>query len=259
MFFGRNSELSREDRIDIQDATTARVKLDMGFGSLKLRGGATSLMDAHFEYHEGMEPRVDYVVHNGRGELRVDQPSRPKSINITRNRWDVRLNQELPIDLEIDNGAGEAEVDASTLALTSFELDQAAGEGKVQLNGDQTRLTYVDADISAGKLELEMRGSYPAMRELRAETAAGQLKLDLTGQWSSDVDIKIEVVAGEATLRLPNNVNIIATATTSVGRVKSRGLVQDGEHYTREVPGAAGTLRIKANASVGQVVLEVAN
>ena len=126
MIFGRNPEKSREESIDAQGATTARVKLDMSVGTLRLNGGSPNLMDAHFEYNEGHEPRVDYTVHNGRGELRVDQPSLSKSLKVTRNRWDVRLNDTLPIDLEVDNGAGEVEIDASTLSLTSFEFDNGA-------------------------------------------------------------------------------------------------------------------------------------
>jgi hypothetical protein len=260
MIFGRNKdnpELTREESVDAQGATTARVKLDMSLGSLRVRGGAANLMDAHFEFNEGFDPRVHYAAHDGRGELRVDQPSFPKSFNITRNRWDIRLSDALPLDLEIDNSAGEAEVDASSLALTSFELDQSAGQADVKLNGDQLRLTHVEAEVSAGRLDLEMRGAYPSMRDIRVETSAGQLRVDLTGEWSSEVDIKVEVVAGEVVLKLPSTVNIVATANTNVGRVKTRGLVQDGDRYTLTVPGATATLRLKAVANVGQVVLEV--
>ena len=260
--FGRNKdnpETTREDSIDAQGATTARVKLDMNVGTLRLGGGSTNLMDARFEFNEGYEPHVDYTVHNGRGELRVDQPSFPKSLNITRNRWDIRLNDRLPIDLEIDNGAGEAEIDASSLSLTSFEFDNGAGEAEVKLNGDQLRLAHVEAEVAAGRLDLEMRGAYPAMREMRVEASAGQIRLDLTGEWSSEVDIKVEVVAGEIVVKLPKTVNIVATASTTVGRVKARGLMVDGDRYRLDAPGSTATLRLKAVANVGQVVLEVAD
>lgn len=258
--FGRDThhpERTREDTVDAQGAASARARLDMSVGSLRLHGNATSLMDAHFEFNEGMEPRVNYAVHSGRGELRVDQPSRPKSFNITRNRWDIRLNDSIPLDLEVENSAGEAEIDASSLILTSFELDQAAGDAEVKLNGNQSRLTHVDVDVAAGRVNLDMRGEYPAMRDLRVETSAGQIRLDLTGGWSSEVDIKVEVVAGEAVIRLPRTVNIVATAKTTVGRVRARGLTQDGDRYRLDVPGVAGTLRLKVEANVGQVVLEV--
>lgn len=258
--FGRdrsNPELTREESVESQGATSARVKLDMSVGSLHLRGGATNLMDGRFEFNEGMEPRIDYAIHNGRGELRVDQPSRPKSFKITRNRWDIRLNDTLPLDLEIENAAGEAEVDASSLTLTSFELDQAAGQGDVKLNGDQRQLAYVAAEVAAGRIDLRMRGSYPAMRDLRVETSAGQIRLDLTGQWSSEVNIKVEVAAGEAIVRLPKSVNIDATARTTMGRVKTKGLIQKGDRYRLDVPGATAMFRLKVEANVGQVILEV--
>lgn len=229
----------------------------MSAGSLRVHGNATSLMDAHFEFNEGMEPRVNYTIRDGRGELRVDQPGRPKSFAITRNRWDVRLNDTIPLDLEIENAAGEAEIDASSLALTSFELEQSAGQADIRLNGNQPQLTHVDLDAAAGRIDLEMRGVYPAMRDLRVEASAGQVQLDLTGEWRSDVDIKVEVVAGEAVIRLPKTVNIVARANTTIGRVRARGLVQNGDHYRLDVSGAAGTLRLKVEANVGQVVLEV--
>jgi hypothetical protein len=257
MIFGRNPELNREESVDAQGATTARVKLDMNVGTLRLASGAPNLMDARFEYSQGVEPRVEYAVVGGHGELRVDQPSMPKSLKVTRNRWDIRLNDRLPLDLEIDNGAGEAEINASALSLTSFELDQGAGEAEVKLNGDQLRLAKVKAEVSAGRLELDMRGAYPVMREMRFESAAGQIKLDLTGEWASEVDIKIEVAAGEVVVKLPKTVNIDATANTTIGRVNARGLLVDGDHYRLEVPGAAGLLRLKAVANVGQIVLKV--
>jgi len=257
MIFGRNPESIREESIDPQGATTARVKLDLSVGTLRLNGGSPKLMDAHFEFNEGYEPRVDYAVHNGRGDLRVDQPSFPKSFRVTRNRWDIRLNDAIPLDLEIENGAGEAEIDASTLSLTRFEMDQAAGEAEVKLNGDQLRLTNVKAEVSAGRLEFDMRGAYPSMRDMRFETSAGQIRLDLTGEWTSEVDIKVEVVAGEVIVKLPKTVNVIATANTTVGRVRARGLMVDGDHYRLETPGATGTLLLKAVANVGQVILEV--
>jgi DUF4097 and DUF4098 domain-containing protein YvlB len=106
-------------------------------------------------------------------------------------------------------------------------------------------------------MELDMRGAYPVMREMRFESATGQIKLDLTGEWTSEVDIKIEVAAGEIVVKLPKTVNIFATANTTIGRVNARGLLVDGNNYRLDVPGAAGLLRLKAVANVGQVVLKV--
>lgn len=260
MLFGRdkdNAEHTREETVDAEGATTARVKLDMGVGTLRVGGGAASLMDAHFEFNEGLDPRVEYSVHNGRGELRVNQPSFPKSLRATRNRWEVRLNDSIPMDLEVDNGAGEAKLDVSALSLTSFDFDNGAGESEVTLNGDQLRLAHVDAEVAAGRLELEMRGAYPVMREIHVEASAGQIRLDLTGTWVSEVDIKVEVAAGEVVVKLPKTANIVATAETTIGRVKARGLAVDGNRYLLDALGAPGRLRLKAVANVGQVVLEV--
>lgn len=260
MIFGRGNdkaENTREETVGAQGASTAKVKLDMGVGHMRVGGGANNLMDAHFEYNDGLEPKVSYEVRGDRGELRVNQPSFLRSFKATRNRWDIRLGDTIPLDLEIENGAGEASIDASSLPLTTFQLDQSAGEVEARVNGDQLRLRKVDVEIAAGRLDMEMRGAYPVLREMKVETAAGQVRLDLTGTWIGEVDIKVEVVAGEAIVRLPRNVNVIATADTTVGRVKVRGLNNDGNGYRLDVPGANGLLRVKAVANVGQVVLEV--
>ena len=96
--------------IEVGKAQAARAKISMGAGELKLTGGAGNLMDADFTTNiAAWVPEVSYAINDGLGNLTVRQPT-PEFNSIpteeTRNEWQVRLNNDIPLDLDCEGGAG---------------------------------------------------------------------------------------------------------------------------------------------------------
>jgi predicted membrane protein len=111
------------------------VELKMGAGELNVRGGSPKLMDAEFHYNRpGLKPRVRYDSSGSRGHLVVEQPSHGPNKEYDY-RWDVRLNDEKPIDLQVDFGAGEGHLDVGSLTLRSLEVHMGVGQLRVDLRG----------------------------------------------------------------------------------------------------------------------------
>jgi hypothetical protein len=251
---------SMTSTVDAREASTADAHFRMGIGRLKLRGGASRLMEAHFTFNEDLKPRVNYAVHDGRGALEVLQPKSVRNLRLrgSRNRWDVRLNDSVPLDLTIDLAAGEAEIDAASLSLATFALDSSAGQSEVDLGGEQPLLTSVDLEVSAGKLVADLTGRYSALRDLRVECSAGQVELDLAGRWEADLDARIDTSAGEIKLRLPRDVYVEADARTTLGHVSAFGLTRAGDLYVSSDVTSGPVLRLKVRASIGHVILQAA-
>jgi hypothetical protein len=158
---GRQSigEMERESQaIDLENAQSVRAELRIGAGELNVTGGADALMEADFAYNVAdWEPEVDYDVSGDTGELKVEQGS-GEDIPLggePRNEWDLRFNDAVPIDLNVQMGAGETTVDLTG----SYDRDIAAtieggvGEATVQLPSEIG--VRVNAEGGLGQINAE--------------------------------------------------------------------------------------------------------
>ena len=122
--------------IDLDKSEQVRVLLKMGAGELNVRGGSSKLMEAEFKYNSPRrKPEVRYDGGGFRGHLEVQEPSGGFHGSGSKYRWDVRLNDEKPIDLEVHFGAGEGRLDLGSLSLRSLEVHMGVGELRVDLRG----------------------------------------------------------------------------------------------------------------------------
>jgi N-terminal domain of toast_rack, DUF2154 len=120
-------EMQHESRtIQPESAQSVRANLMMGAGELQVVGAADALMEADFSYNVAhWRPRVSYEVAGNTGELSVKQGS-GGGVRLggdARNEWNVRFNDAVPIDLRVQMGAGESDLDLDSLTLTGLTLE----------------------------------------------------------------------------------------------------------------------------------------
>jgi hypothetical protein len=128
----RNESVS----FDLGEATSARVDLRMGSGELQVNSGTPKLVEGKFAYNVAdWKPVVDYRA-GTTGELKISQPNSSGSFGNTVNRWDVKLNGELPLDITATLGAGEANLELGTMTLSRVEMNIGAGKVTMDLRGE---------------------------------------------------------------------------------------------------------------------------
>jgi hypothetical protein len=145
-------------RIEAGGAQAVRARLNMGVGRLKVSGGAPVLMTADFQYpSEEWKPSVAYSVEGTAGVLSVrqDDMSGPRFRRTDRNEWDVRLSDEIPLDLDIELGVGESDLELGSLTLRRLEVRGGAGKTTVDLSG--TPKADLRAEIESGVGELRLK------------------------------------------------------------------------------------------------------
>ena len=122
---------------DLGEATSARVDLRMGSGELQVNSGTPKLVEGKFTYNvTDWKPVVDYRA-GTTGELKISQPnSSGSSFGNSVNKWEVKLNGELPLDVTANLGAGEANLVLGKMNLTSVEMNIGAGEVTMDLRGE---------------------------------------------------------------------------------------------------------------------------
>jgi hypothetical protein len=114
-----------------------------------------------------------------------------------------------------------------------LKVDQGAGRAKLTLGG--LSLTRLDLDLGAG------------------ETI-----VDLSGDWKNDLTANIDGGVGRATVRLPSEVGVRATAHGGIGAINVRGLIKDGDAYVNEAYGKSPiTVKVQVNGGVGEINLEL--
>jgi len=123
--------------VDLDSSELVRAELRMGAGELHVRGGSSKLMDAEFTFNRpAMRPMVHYDASGFRGHLMVEEPSIHSFHNGNSNyRWDLRFNDDKPLDLIVHFGAGEGRMDVGDLRLRSLEIHMGVGELRVDLRG----------------------------------------------------------------------------------------------------------------------------
>jgi predicted membrane protein len=137
-------------------------------------------MEADFAYNVAdWRPEVDYDLRGATGELLVEQGD-DGGVHLggdARNEWEVRLNDEVPVDLTVEMGAGESNLDLDSLALTGLDLQMGAGQTTVDLTGDYAE--DLDASIQGGVGEATVL--LPSQVGVRVDAEGGLGKISAEG------------------------------------------------------------------------------
>jgi N-terminal domain of toast_rack, DUF2154 len=165
---------------ELDKSETLRVNLKMGAGHVKVASGGTqNLARADFTYNiPSWKPYVRYSSMAGHGDLTIEQPGSGHShVGANRYEWDLRLNREVPVDLRVNFGAGEADLDVGGLALKSVEIDMGVGHLNLNLRGEPKH-SY-DVRIRGGVGEATVR--LPSDVGISAQAEGGIGEINATG------------------------------------------------------------------------------
>jgi hypothetical protein len=131
----------------------------MGAGELELRAvDQEPLLEASFEFNrERNRPEVDYRLIGDKGRLEV-RHARRRGVHFgtTRNRWDLRLSRAVPVELAVDLGAGQSDLDLRGLELERLDIDMGVGEMTLDLQGGHERSFDVKIDGGVGSATLHL-------------------------------------------------------------------------------------------------------
>ena len=124
--------------IELDKAEIVKTRFQMGVGELLVRGGSAKLLEGDFTYSiPSWKPTVRYSSTGFRGNLDVEQPNSVKGVgtSIREYKWDVKLNDAVAQDFEVNLGVGTAHMDLSTVNIRSIEVKMGVGELELNLRG----------------------------------------------------------------------------------------------------------------------------
>lgn len=170
--------------IDLDKSELVKVDLHMGAGEMRVSGGSPKLMDGDFTYNvPSWKPSLRYNNTGVRSYLTIEQPgnSRMHAGN-TKYEWDVRLNDNVPMDMTVHFGAGEGKLKLGTLSLRSLEIHMGVGQLEVDLRGNPKRDYNVNIHGGVGEATVYL----PHDAGIMAHAGGGIGGIDVSGLHKED-------------------------------------------------------------------------
>lgn len=165
--------------VERDSSELVRVNLIMGAGNLRVDSGTDKLAAADFTYNlASWKPEMRYTSAAGRGSLTIRQSeSHQPHLGKNQYEWDLRLNREVPLDLTVHFGAGEAHLNVGDLTLRSVDVEMGVGRLDLDLDGRPKQSYNVNVSGGVGEATIHL----PAGVGVDAEATGGIGSIQASG------------------------------------------------------------------------------
>lgn len=172
----------------LEGAEEARVFLEPGIGTLNLEAfpeSSPNLIAGTIEVQDEEDIERQYEVEGERGAftLRSSGGFVPIFVVAERRVWDLDLNRDVPLELVVDLGAGELDLDLSGLSLNELEIDMGIGAVTVLL--PETGRIHATVNGAIGELVVILPEGIPA----RIQLDTGLVDNDLPAGFVCEEDV----------------------------------------------------------------------
>ncbi len=245
--FTYSAPLGAESKLD--------AEIRLGAGVLRLRTIDTSnAYEAEITRNEGWPVDVRYRD----GRLRVADRGTRFPGRTSTNEWIIGISRRVPLDLEVDTGAGRA-----TLNLTgmngSAEIRAGVGDVRLEFGAGRGTIRQLALRGGVGRFEALGLGNAGAAR-IEARSGVGEFVLDFSGATRGTTDLEVHGGVGRMLLTVPPGLGVRVRATRGLTRsLRLEGFRQvgDDEYVNRAWATAIAKLDVRASLGVGEFAVQV--
>ncbi len=215
-FFARGPMGQEAAAIPLEGAARARVYLSHGAGRLIARGGAAPDQLLEGTFGGGLEHRA----HRSSDRLDVEMRMRPWGFGAWGPwswtpgalEWEFRLNGTVPLEIELETGAGETRLDLVDLKVTDLTvrtgassteivLPSSAGQTHVRVNAGAASVVLRVPDGVAGRVRVRGGLAGKTIDTGRFPRAGSAYESPDYASAANKVDIEAEIDAGSIEVR----------------------------------------------------------
>ena len=243
------------------DSAPTSVQVVYGTGTFGMRGTTTPLL-----YH--MQLRYDGTRTQPRHTF--DAAARKLQIGVQKSEMhfsgrkdadaghlQLELSRATPLDLDVDLGAVEADLDLTGLKLSKLRVESGASEGKIRFDSlNPVPMSSLEISLGAASFRAD-RLANANTRDIRVKAGVGNVELDLGGQWTQDIDLHTEVTLGFVTVHVPADVGVRVVVDKVLASFDHEGLIErDGAWVSHNWDTAPHKLRLFAETVFGQLSID---
>ena len=156
-FVNRNVESSKVS-IEKDKADELELELNIGAGELNVNGEANEWVEGTIEYNnDKLKPDVSYKVSGDKGIGVIEQDDglfNKVNFDEVENKWDLKLNNDIPIELIVNSGASKSNLDLKGLNLSGLEVNAGVGDMTIDLGGKWKESFDASLHMGVGKSKI---------------------------------------------------------------------------------------------------------
>jgi len=215
-----------------------------------------NLFDVHLRYDA---ERAEPIYRFDAGQRRLEVGVRHFS-NVRGGRGykgsdlQVALARGVPMQLELDVGAAEGDINLTGLELETLTLKGGATDTRVRFDAPNPgRMTQLRVDAGAASIALSGLG-HANIERIDANVGVGKLELDFGGPWRGDVELSVTSALGSVEVKVPGDVAIRVEKTSFLHSFSAPGLSKENGYWVSENWATAQyKLRIRATGTLGSL------
>jgi len=241
-----------------QSGQTIELNLDMKMAKAVIDSTEDKLADVKFSYNsEALRP--EFAVKTD--EISIRNKLEGYSFSKPVNRWDVKLTDKLPMEMELRADASDVKLDMSHMLISGIDAVLNASSAKIYFDEpNKELLNKFKLDADASSINIYGAGNI-GFETLDIGTNASKIVVDLTGDNERDGEVRIDANASAVKLRLPENVGIrividkyeISSVNINNSKILSRS---EKEYVSKNYENAERTLKIYADLNVTTLTIE---
>ncbi|MBT3299430.1 MAG: hypothetical protein HN657_06110 [Candidatus Marinimicrobia bacterium] len=275
MCFGQDEPTAIKDyyHYSMEDIERLETEIEFGLGTLHLSANEKPYqLDGSIYYSiKRGEPIVTMEKSNGVGNFEIEFENNYEGIGLffnkdelnidgVKNEMDFQFPKDIPTELELEFGLGEADIDLTDISISNFELECGMSDVKVKISEpNKIRCEKVSVEIGLTDFSCVGLGNLNA-NTYEIELGLGDADIDITGEFKQNAELEISVGLGSLDLVLPKNVNITLSVDHSfLASVDINGLkkVSDKKYKSKNWNTDFLSLDIEISLGLGDVNVRV--
>jgi hypothetical protein len=169
----------------------------------------------------------------------------------------LELARGVPLDLSLDLGAADADLDLGGLSLDALHVQSGASSSTVRFDTPNPRTMRRLAIHSGAASFRGVRLANAHTPFVSVDAGVGGVDLDFGGTWTHDVDLDMKVAMGGATVRVPSGVGVRVELDRAFAAFDHDGLERRGRAWVSPNWDAAPHhLTIRGSAAFGKLTID---
>jgi hypothetical protein len=239
------------------------VQVEYGAGRLVVTPADRPLLyEFQMKYDESqVTPVTEYDRERGTLRLGMKSRDRERGMRVNRvreeSRADLHLSRDVPLDLNLEFGAGEADIDLGGLSLHSLRLATGASDTRVAFR-TPNRIAAEEVRLEAGAASFQATGLGNARAQRYSfKGGVGETVLDFGGAWDRNATAEVSMGMGSLTLRFPRDLGVRIVKDSFLTSFDDSGLVKrGGAYYSRNWESARNRLTVEVDAAFGSIDID---
>jgi hypothetical protein len=245
----------------LTDSGAASVQVLYGTGTFGVRATSSPLLYHMQLRYDGTRTQPRHTFDAAARKLQIGiQKSEMRFTGRNNNdagHLQLELSRVTPLDLSLDLGAVEADLDLTGLRLSRLHVESGASDAKLRFDSlNAIKMSVLDISLGAASFRGD-RLANANTQDIRVDAGVGNVELDLSGQWTQDIELRVEVTLGVVTIHVPSDVGVRVSLEKTLAGFDHEGLVErDGAWLSRNWDSAPHKLRVTAETVFGKLKID---